>query len=166
MSTSPLGMSSSPKHWKRALQSGPPCKLGCRKVTFCVCARIFEPGASRWSGQRLRHISVKWRDFAISTPKTREILTKHLKERFQIMTEKLGGTEGSREEALTAMSTMVGALTLCPERFDDEQLSDEISFRAARRNPYRSDRGRSIQAQAEKSGCTRFKLLHGRKRPG
>jgi TetR/AcrR family transcriptional regulator, transcriptional repressor for nem operon len=83
-----------------------------------------------------------------STPKTREILTKHLKERFQIMTEKLGGTEGSREEALTAMSTMVGALTLA-RAVDDEQLSDEI-LRAARRTLIEAIEGEASKPRRRK----------------
>jgi TetR/AcrR family transcriptional repressor of nem operon len=115
---------------ERALQSGPLANLGAGKSPSAFVRGYLSPehrdGPA--SGCAISALSGEIRN---STPKTREILTKHLKERFQIMTEKLGGTEGSREEALTAMSTMVGALTLA-RAVDDEQLSDEI-LRAARR---------------------------------
>jgi TetR/AcrR family transcriptional regulator, transcriptional repressor for nem operon len=70
-------------------------------------------------------------DIRNSTPKAKGILTKHLKRRLQLMTDKLGGTEADREKALAATSTLIGAVMLA-RAVDDAQLSDEI-LRSARR---------------------------------
>jgi TetR/AcrR family transcriptional repressor of nem operon len=132
---------------ERALQSGPLANLGAGKSPSAFVRGYLSPehrdGPA--SGCAISALSGEIRN---STPKTREILTKHLKERFQIMTEKLGGTEGSREEALTAMSTMVGALTLA-RAVDDEQLSDEI-LRAARRTLIEAIEGEASKPRRRK----------------
>ena len=132
---------------ERALQSGPLANLGAGKSPSAFVRGYLSPehrdGPA--SGCAISALSGEIRN---STPKTREILTKHLKERFQIMTEKLGGTEGSREEALAAMSTMVGALTLA-RAVDDEQLSDEI-LRAARRTLIEAIEGEASKARRRK----------------
>jgi len=132
---------------ERALQSGPLANLGAGKSPSAFVRAYLSPehrdGPA--SGCAISALSGEIRN---STPKTREILTKHLKERFQIMTEKLGGTQGSREEALTAMSTMVGALTLA-RAVDDEQLSDEI-LRAARRTLIEAIEGEASKPRRRK----------------
>src|SRR5262249_40110124 len=64
-------------------------------------------------------------DVRHADPESREILTRHLRRRFQTLTDAIGGDEDAWQRSLCAISTMVGALTLA-RAVDDTKLADEI----------------------------------------